>query len=248
MGEDKMASPRPKSPHPVTPKKDGKEEGFWDKLGTIGRKKKIKEVQEVQEEGKNAIDSPGSPMAPAIAPEEYALEENEERSMEDVKLKALIAVLVEWINDELAEHRIIVQNVDDDLYDGQVLQKLLEKLTGQKLDVPEVTQSEENQKQKLRIVLGYANRVLGIARMSSTRWSVESIHSKNLVSILHLLVSLARQFRAPIRLPENVVVNVVVVQKRDGVLSHRIVAEEITSTYDDLGLRCERDAFDTLFD
>lgn len=38
-----MASPRPKSPHPVTPKKDGKEEGFWDKLGTIGRKKKIKE-------------------------------------------------------------------------------------------------------------------------------------------------------------------------------------------------------------
>ena len=24
--------------------------------------------------------------------------------------------------------------------------------------------------------------------------------------------------------------------------------EEITSTYDDLGMRCERDAFDTLFD
>ena len=41
--EDNMASPRPKSPHPVTPKKDGKEEGFWDKIGTIGRKKKIKE-------------------------------------------------------------------------------------------------------------------------------------------------------------------------------------------------------------
>jgi len=61
-------------------------------------------------------------------------------------------------------------------------------------------------------------------------------------------VSLARQFRAPIRLPENVIVNVVVVTKKDGVLTHRIVAEEITSTYDDLGLRCERDAFDTLFD
>lgn len=42
--------------------------------------------------------------------------------------------------------------------------------------------------------------------------------------------------------------NVVVVTKKDGVLSHRIVAEEITSTYDDLGVRCERDAFDTLFD
>jgi parvin len=60
-------------------------------------------------------------------------EENEERSMvepksmEDIKLKALIAVLVDWINDELAEHRMIVQNVDEDLYDGQVLQKLLGK-------------------------------------------------------------------------------------------------------------------------
>lgn len=37
-------------------------------------------------------------------------------------------------------------------------------------------------------------------------------------------------------------------QKRDGSLSHRTVMEEITSTYDDLGMRCERDAFDTLFD
>lgn len=87
-----------------------------------------------------------------------------------------------------------------------------------------------------------------MARTSPPRWSVESVHSKTLVAILHLLVSLARQFRAPIRLPENVVVNVVVVTKKDGVLSHRIVAEEITSTYDDLGVRCERDAFDTLFD
>ncbi len=49
----------------------------------------------------------------------------EPRSMDDPRLKALIAVLVDWINDELAEHRMIVQNVDEDLYDGQVLQKLL---------------------------------------------------------------------------------------------------------------------------
>lgn len=45
--------------------------------------------------------------------------------MDDPKLQALIAVLVDWINDELAEHRIIVQNIDEDLYDGQVLQILL---------------------------------------------------------------------------------------------------------------------------
>ena len=41
--EQGMASPRSKSPRPVTPKKDEKDESFWDKLGTLGRKKRIKE-------------------------------------------------------------------------------------------------------------------------------------------------------------------------------------------------------------
>ena len=31
-------------------------------------------------------------------------------------------------------------------------------------------------------------------------------------------------------------------------LTHRVIAEELTSFYDDVGMRCERDAFDTLFD
>ncbi|XP_051161756.1 beta-parvin [Leptopilina boulardi] len=248
-----MASPRPKSPRPpISAKKDEKEESFWDKIGTLGRKKRIKEVQEVQEEGKYAIDSPGCAANPELPPEEYNLEENEERSMiepkslEDSKVLELVTILIDWINDELANQRIIVKNIAEDLYDGQVLQKLLEKLTGRKLDVPEVTQSEEGQKQKLEVVLHAANHVLG--RYPPYKWSVESVHSKNIVSILHLLVGLARQFRAPIRLPERVVVYVVVVKKKDGQLTHRTVKEEITSTYDDVGMRCERDAFDTLFD
>ena len=99
----------------------------------------------------------------------------------------------------------------------------------------------------IRIVLGIVNKVLGLQR-GQARWSIESIHTKNIVSILHLLVALARHFRAPIRLPENVVVDVVIVTKREGVLTHRVIAEELTSFYDDLGMRCERDAFDTLFD
>ncbi|XP_059481224.1 beta-parvin [Neocloeon triangulifer] len=251
-----MASPRPKSPRPGTNStKPDKEESFWEKIGTLGRKKRIKEVQEVQEEGKYAIDSPGNPIAADLPPEEYALDENEERSMitpqslEDRRLRELMEVLIEWINDELASHRIIVKNLEEDLYDGQVLHKLIESLTGEYLDVPEVTQSEEGQRQKLNIVLATANKVLGLPRWSQNKWSVDSIHSKNLVAILHLLVALARHFRAPVRLPERVGVQVVVVQKvQGGALSHRTVTEEITSTYDDLGLRGERDAFDTLFD
>lgn len=40
----------------------------------------------------------------------------------------------------------------------------------------------------------------------------QAIHGKNLVAILHLLVSLATHFRAPIRLPEHVSVQVVSVR------------------------------------
>lgn len=143
-------------------------------------------MQQVEVEGKHAIDSPGMPKSAEVPPEEYLLEENEERSMiepksyENPRLKDLINILIEWVNDELHEERIIVQDVEEDLYDGQVLQKLLEKLTGERLAVAEVTQSEEGQRSKLRIVLGVANRVLGLQRQQA-RWSVESVHTKNIV-------------------------------------------------------------------
>ena len=65
----------------------------------------------------------------------------------------------------------------------------MEKLTGEQLQVPEVTQSEEGQRNKLRIVLGFTNQVLGLQR-GQQKWSVESVHTKNIVSILHLLVKL----------------------------------------------------------
>lgn len=249
------ASPTPpeQPPSPAPPQASAGEETFWNKLGTLGRKKKVDEAAVVDVEGKHAIDSPGMPKSPEMPPEEFQLEENEERSMiepksyENEKFKELVQVLIDWMNDELHTDRIIVQDIEEDLYDGQVLQKLMEKLTGEQLQVPEVTQSEEGQRRKLAIVLAVANRILGLQR-SQLKWSIESVHTKNVVSILHLLVAMVRHFRAPIRLPENVLVDVVIVQKKDGKLNHRVIQESLTASYDDLGLRQERDAFDTLFD
>ncbi|KAH0616397.1 hypothetical protein JD844_027455 [Phrynosoma platyrhinos] len=147
-----------------------------------------------------------SPAMTDLHPEDTLLEENEERTMidpnskEDAKFKELIKVLIDWINDVLVEERIIVKQLEEDVYDGQVLQKLL------------------------------------------------AIHGKNLVSILHLLVALAMHFRAPIRLPEHVSVQVVVVRKREGLLQTAHVTEELTTTTEMMMGRFERDAFDTLFD
>ncbi|XP_052810743.1 beta-parvin-like isoform X2 [Mya arenaria] len=212
---------------------------------------------ELQEEGKNAIESPTSPTTADVGPEGYFLEENEERSIidptsrDDPKVRELIKLLLEWINDVLADDRIIVKDIEEDLFDGQILQKLIEKLAKIKVEVPEVSQSEQGQKQKLRVILEVINNILNLPQLGTwnqQKWSVDSVHSKNLVAILHLLVALVRHFRAPIRLPENVQVFLVVVQKREGMLQPRKVAEDITGTNEDVGGKFERDAFDTLFD
>ncbi|XP_035744424.1 beta-parvin [Egretta garzetta] len=210
-------------------------------------------MSDLQEEGKNAINAPMNPSTVDIHPEDTLLEENEERTMidpnskEDPKFKELIKVLIDWINDVLVEERIIVKHLEEDLYDGQVLQKLLEKLADRKLNVAEVTQSEIGQKQKLQTVLEAVHDLLR-PHGWTIKWNVDSIHGKNLISILHLLVALAMHFRAPIRLPEHVSVQVVVVRKREGLLQTTHVTEELTTTTEMMMGRFERDAFDTLFD
>uniref|UniRef100_A0A803VZI1 Parvin beta n=1 Tax=Ficedula albicollis TaxID=59894 RepID=A0A803VZI1_FICAL len=220
--------------------------------GLLCRRRR-KGVSDLQEEGKNAINAPMNPSTVDIHPEDTLLEENEERTMidpnskEDPKFKELIKVLIDWINDVLVEERIIVKQLEEDLYDGQVLQKLLEKLADRKLNVAEVTQSEIGQKQKLQTVLEAVHDLLR-PHGWTIKWNVDSIHGKNLISILHLLVALAMHFRAPIRLPEHVSVQVVVVRKREGLLQTTHVSEELTTTTEMMMGRFERDAFDTLFD
>uniref|UniRef100_A0A667ZS34 Parvin, alpha a n=1 Tax=Myripristis murdjan TaxID=586833 RepID=A0A667ZS34_9TELE len=197
------------------------------------KRKQDGNVSELQEEGINAINLPLSPSHYELDPEDTMLEENEVRTMvdpnskNDRKLQELMKVLIDWINDVLVGERIIVKDLAEDLYDGQVLQKLFEKLEGEKLNVAEVTQSEIAQKQKLQTVLERINDSLKLSTRS-IRWNVDSVHAKSIVAILHLLVALSQHFRAPIRLPDHVSIQVVVVQKREGILQSRQIQEEIT--------------------
>lgn len=46
-------------------------------------------------------------------------------SNNDASLQHLIQVLLDWLNDVLADERIIVRGLEDDLYDGCVLHKLI---------------------------------------------------------------------------------------------------------------------------
>ncbi|KAG5830487.1 hypothetical protein ANANG_G00311150 [Anguilla anguilla] len=232
---------------------------LWDMAGLLCGTKQRKQASDLQEEGKHAINAPLQPSSTQVLPEDTLLEENAERTMLDPtsrdspRLKELLKVLIDWINSELVEERIIVKDLEEDLYDGQVLQKLFETLSGRKLNVAEVTQSEVGQKQKLQTVLEAVNELL---RPHGWAWtqpigvllSLSAIHSKNLVAIVYLLVALVIHFQAPVRLPEQVTVQVVVVKKREGILHLSHVTKELTSTTEMMMGRSERDAFDTLLD
>uniref|UniRef100_A0A673Y0P6 Parvin alpha n=1 Tax=Salmo trutta TaxID=8032 RepID=A0A673Y0P6_SALTR len=237
----------PKSPTtPKSPTSRKKDDSFLGKFGgTLVRRKKAKEVSELQEEGMNAINLPLSPTQYELDPEDTVLEENEFRTIVDPnsknhsKLQELQKVLIDWINDVLVGERIIVKDLAEDLYDGQ-------KLEGEKLNVAEVTQSEITQKQMLQTVLERINDSIKISARS-IKWNVDSVHAKSIGAILHLLVALSQHFRAPIRLPNHVSIQVVVVQKREGILQSRQIQEEITGNTVYVSSQL-RDAFHTLFD
>jgi len=235
--------------NPKSPKTNDHKEGFFGM--TLGRKKK-KEIAEYENELRVALD--GEEIQPEYLLQSFQLDENEERSMiEKNSLKnpnvlELQKVLKDWINNSLVDQRIIVKDLQEDLFDGQVLQKLLETIAKIKLEVPEVTQTSLGQKGKLQAVLEKVHENLKL-KPTQAKWSVDSIHSKNLVAILHLLVELAKHYHAPIRMPENVLIKTIVVTKKDGKLIHKTVNEVITTTLEEMtGGRFARDAFDTLLD
>ena len=46
-------------------------------------------------------------------------------SLEEANVKELVSVLLAWINDTLEDRRIVVRDIVEDIYDGQVLGELL---------------------------------------------------------------------------------------------------------------------------
>uniref|UniRef100_A0A8C7RWC3 Parvin alpha n=1 Tax=Oncorhynchus mykiss TaxID=8022 RepID=A0A8C7RWC3_ONCMY len=259
MASSPQKSPSsPKSPTPKSPPSRKKDDSFLGKLGgTLARRKKAKEVSELQEEGMNAINLPLSPIPFELDPEDTMLEENEVRTMvdpnsrNDPKLQELMKVLIDWINDVLVGERIIVKDLAEDLYDGQVLQKLFEKLEGERLNVAEVTQSEIAQKQKLQTVLEKINDTLKVS-IRNIKWTIDSVHAKSIVAILHLLVALSQHCRAPIRLPDHSFPDTFCTMKREILKKLTFLSNVIIVCFSPQKregiLQSQRDAFDTLFD
>uniref|UniRef100_A0AC35TZW6 Calponin-homology (CH) domain-containing protein n=1 Tax=Rhabditophanes sp. KR3021 TaxID=114890 RepID=A0AC35TZW6_9BILA len=202
----------------------------------------------LEKEGKEALDSPAF-----LLQREYDMDEGEQRrfmtldSKEDPRVKEIFELIKHWLNQELAEERIVVKSLTEDMYDGQIFQKLIEKLANIKIEVPEVCQSEIGQKQKMQIIVNEINSQLG-GSVKEICWTSEQIHQKDLLAIVQLLIQMALFYRAPIRFPEDVNAQVLIAAKKDGRIMTGYQTEQLTTVQKELAPKGERDAFDTLFD
>ncbi|XP_063716913.1 alpha-parvin-like [Symsagittifera roscoffensis] len=184
-------------------------------------------------------------------PSQYNIEDGETtymvdpQSRKDSKLIELMTALLDWINNELSQYGIVVKDIEEDLFDGLVLGQLLVKLTGRQYDFQELTGSLVEQRQKMERIVEEFNYLLQLDQ--SNDWDAELIHEKDLVAILKFLVSISRQFKAPVRIPPDVTVRLVEVTKKEGKLVHNYVTLPITGSEID-GIFQEPDAFDELFE
>ncbi|XP_061761119.1 gamma-parvin-like isoform X18 [Nerophis ophidion] len=139
-------------------------------------------------------------------------------SLKDPKLDKLKEqVLLGWINESLKAEHIVVQSVEEDLYDGLVLHHLLARFAGVHLTLEEMALTASAQIRKLEAVLEELDKRL---EQQDTKWEVSLIHKKDLLATLHLLVAMVTRFQPEVELPSNVKVQVVVLEvSRTGIQS-----------------------------
>uniref|UniRef100_A0A3B3XQ12 Calponin-homology (CH) domain-containing protein n=1 Tax=Poecilia mexicana TaxID=48701 RepID=A0A3B3XQ12_9TELE len=133
-------------------------------------------------------------------------------SLKDPKLENLKQALVDWINKTLKAEHIVIQSLEEDLYDGLVLHHLLARLGNVKLDVEEIALTGSSQLRKLEAVMKELDKMLGVEDGCPIKWDVKLIHNKDLLATIHLLVAMAKAFQPELNLPPNVKIDVVTVE------------------------------------
>ncbi|XP_020501531.1 gamma-parvin [Labrus bergylta] len=149
-------------------------------------------------------------------------------SLNDPKLVKLKEELVYWINSTLKPEHIVVQSLEEDMYDGLVLHHLLSRLAGVKLSLEEMALTSKAQIHKLEMILEELDKRLGLQDSSQIKWNVTLIHNKDLLATIHLLVAMVRCFQPELDLPPNVKVEVIVVEVTKSGIKSDVQTEVLT--------------------
>ncbi|XP_005728231.1 gamma-parvin isoform X1 [Pundamilia nyererei] len=149
-------------------------------------------------------------------------------SLKDPKLEKLKEALVDWINKTLKPEHIVVQSLEEDVYDGLVLHHLLSRLADVHLNVEEIALTSTAQIRKLEIIMEELGKRLGTQDSSQIKWNVKLIHNKDLLATLHLLVAMVRCFQPELDLPSDVKIEVVVVEVSKSGIKSDVQVEILT--------------------
>ncbi|XP_076027940.1 gamma-parvin [Genypterus blacodes] len=152
-------------------------------------------------------------------------------SLKDPKLEKLKGILVDWINSTLKPEHIVVQSLEEDLFDGLVLHHLLSRLAGVHVPAEEIALTIAAQTRKLELILEQLDKRLEQGD-SCIKWSLQLIHNKDLLATIHLLVAMVRCFQPELDLPPNVKVEVVVVEVSKGGIKSEAQMEVLTGVRD----------------
>ncbi|KAK1888081.1 Gamma-parvin [Dissostichus eleginoides] len=132
-------------------------------------------------------------------------------ALKDPKLAKLKEALVNWINSTLKPEHIVVQSLEEDLYDGL-----------------EMALTSPAQIRKLGLVLEELDQRLGLQDDSRIKWNVKLIHNKDLLATIHLLVAMVRSFQPDLDLPPNVNVEVIVMEVSKSGIKSDVQTEVLT--------------------
>ncbi|KAF7224045.1 gamma-parvin isoform X2 [Nothobranchius furzeri] len=162
-------------------------------------------------------------------------------SLKDPNLDKLKEALVDWINRTLKPEHIVVQSVEEDLYDGLVLHHLLSRFASIHLSLEEIALTSSAQIRKLEVILEELNKRLGLQDSSPIKWNVKLIHNKDLLATIHLLVAMVKAFQPELILPPNVKVEVVAVEVGKNGIKSEVQTEILTedSTASDSSVSAE---------
>lgn len=153
-------------------------------------------------------------------------------SLKDPKFEKLKEALVYWINSTLKTEHIVVQSLEEDLYDGLVLHHLLSRLAGVHVSVEDIALTSPAQIHKLEVILEELDSRLGLQDSSQIKWNVKLIHNKDLLATIHLLVAMVRSFQPELELPPNVKVEVVVIEVTGSGIRSEVQTEILTEEGD----------------
>ena len=241
---------------PKTPKSLARSPSFLSKFSAEQRRK-VAEQEAIDELDNEAIrvktSQADTKNYEPFSAEDFELEEGEKRiyidprSAQDQNFIDLTNLLEEWVNDILTDEHIRVTSLTEDFYDGVIFKKILEKLSGNEINLPlaEDVQAKERQRLNLQTVLENVREILRLSP-DLVPWTVNGVFEKNLLYNLQILLSLIEHFtpegKILLVLPKLLSIHVVEISKNNG---------RIESTIKPLTLiknSGRKDGFDSLFD